>query len=76
MRPSSVLAAYRSGSRYAKAVGQKFVVSKTRLEGWGWTEDKISALFLAMERIDEMEQVYDAIGRELDERWSAISSNK
>lgn len=70
MTPSQVLHAYRVASRHAHAIGQRFSVSRTRLQGWGWTEDKIDALFQAIERVDDLEDQFQTLAASLDARFA------
>lgn len=73
MTPSQVLNAYRVASRHARAIGQTFAISRTRLQGFGWTEEKIDALFKAIERIDDMEDEFRVLTASLDARFAPKS---
>lgn len=69
MKPSQVINAYRAGSRHAKMAGATCVISRTRLQGFGWTENKIDAVFHAIELIDDMERDCEAMCQELDQQF-------
>lgn len=58
MKPSEIVRLYRTASRAAERIGQKFVLDEMRLEPM-FSQEQIDGIFAEIEYIEREERLFD-----------------